>query len=231
MDAFPGFQQYVYQKNSDGEMEEVERYLVVANYAYVVSAFSQTPYQVWMRLADGKSYKDALRALDAEDINIVHYDSLDKDIKEMQESPLVLITNGLFSLSFIIAIILCMVGFLIYWITSIKQRELLFGIYRAMGMSMREINKMLINEQIFSSVLASLAGYGVGAAATILFVKLVAVVYLPEAHNIAISIAVDPYDLIKLTAVVIFMFIVCFIVIRTILKKMNITQALKLGED
>ena len=154
-----------------------------------------------------------------------------QDIKEMQESPLVLITNGLFSLSFIIAIILCMVGFLIYWITSIKQRELLFGIYRAMGMSMHEINKMLINEQIFSSVLASLAGYGVGAAATILFVKLVAVVYLPEAHNIAISIAVDPYDLIKLTAVVIFMFIVCFIVIRTILKKMNITQALKLGED
>ena len=97
--------------------------------------------------------------------------------------------------------------------------------------SVHEINKMLINEQIFSSVLASLAGYGVGVAATILFVKLVAVVYLPEAHNIAISIAVDPYDLIKLTAVVIFMFIVCFIVIRTILKKMNITQALKLGED
>ena len=166
-----------------------------------------------------------------EDVNIVQYESVDKDVSEMQESPLVLITNGLFSLSFIIAIILCTVGFLIYWITSIKQRELLFGIYRAMGMSMLEINKMLINEQIFSSVLASLAGYGVGAAATTLFVKLVAVVYLPESHNIAISIAVDPYDIIKLTAVVVFMFVVCFVVIRTILKKMNITQALKLGED
>ena len=68
-------------------------------------------------------------------------------------------------------------------------------------------------------------------AATALFVKLVAVVYLPESHNIAISIAVDPYDIIKLTAVVVFMFVVCFVVIRTILKKMNITQALKLGED
>ena len=231
VDAFPGFQQYVYQKNADGEMEEVERYLVVANYAYVVSAFSQTPYQVWMRLAPKTSYTDVLSALKQEDINIVQYDSLKQDISEMQESPLVLITNGLFSLSFIIAIILCTVGFLIYWITSIKQRELLFGIYRAMGMSMREINKMLVNEQIFSSVLASLAGYGVGAAATVLFVKLVAIVYLPESHNIAISIAVDPYDIVKLTAVVVFMFIVCFIVIRTILKKMNITQALKLGED
>ena len=231
VDAFPGFQQYVYEKDSEGEMQEVERYLVVANYAYVVGAFSQTPYQVWMHLKDGVDYKDVLQALSDEDVNIVQYESLDKDVSEMQESPLVLITNGLFSLSFIIAIILCTVGFLIYWITSIKQRELLFGIYRAMGMSMREINKMLINEQIFSSVLASLAGYGVGAAATALFVKLVAVVYLPESHNIAISIAVDPYDIIKLTAVVVFMFVVCFVVIRTILKKMNITQALKLGED
>ena len=149
----------------------------------------------------------------------------------MLESPLVLITNGLFSLSFLVAVILCTVGFLIYWITSIKQRELLFGIYRAMGMSMKEINKMLINEQMFSSVLASLAGYGVGAAATALFVKLVAIVYLPESHNIAISIAVNPFDILKLTIVVVVMFVICFLVLRTILKKMNITQALKLGED
>ena len=147
------------------------------------------------------------------------------------DSSLVVITNGLFSLSFIVAVVLCLVGFLIYWITSIKQRELLFGIYRAMGMSMKEINKMLINEQIFSSVLASLAGYGVGALTTMLFVKLIAIVYLPETHNIPIALAVNPMDIIKLTAVVVVMFIACFIVIRTILKKMNITQALKLGED
>lgn len=231
VDAFPGFEQYVYEKNSDGEIEEVERYLVVANYAYVVGAFSQTPYQVWMRLNRGADYQDVLKALADQNISVTSYESLEKDIEEMQASPLVLITNGLFSLSFIIAIILCTVGFLIYWITSIRQRELLFGIYRAMGMSMREINKMLINEQLFSSVLASLAGYGVGAAATALFVKLVSIVYLPESHNIAISIVVNPYDIVKLTVVVVIMFIVCFIVIRTILKSMNITQALKLGED
>lgn len=231
VDAFPGFEQYVYQKNDKGEMEEIERYLVVANYAYVVGAFSLTPYQVWMRLKDGVSYTDVLDRLEADGVNIVQYESVDMNISEMQSSPLVLITNGLFSLSFIIAIILCTVGFLIYWITSIKQRELLFGIYRAMGMSMKEINKMLINEQIFSSVLASVAGYGVGVLATMLFVRLVAIVYLPESHNISIAIAADQYDIIKLTAVVVFMFVVCFIVIRTILKKMNITQALKLGED
>lgn len=231
VDAWPGFNQYTYEKNEDGEVEEIERYLVVANYAYVVGAFGQTPYQVWMKLKDGVDYQDVLKNLEEQDINIISYSSIDKDVLKMQESPLVLITNGLFSLTFIIAIILCTVGFLIYWITSIKQRELLFGIYRAMGMSMKEINKMLINEQMFSSVLASVAGYGVGAISTALFVKLVAIVYLPEAHSIDISIVVNPFDIVKLTIVVLLMFIICFIVIRTILKKMNITQALKLGED
>ncbi|MGN0393898.1 MAG: FtsX-like permease family protein [Coprococcus sp.] len=231
VDAWPGFDQFTYKKDSDGNVEETERYLVVANYAYVVGAFGQTPYQVWMNVSDGVDYQDVIKYLEDQDIKLTSYTSLDNNITKMQESPLVLITNGLFSLTFIIAVILCTVGFLIYWITSIKQRELLFGIYRAMGMSMKEINKMLINEQMFSSVLASIAGYGVGALATILFVKLVAVVYLPEAHNIAISIVVNPFDIVKLTIVVLLMFIVCFVVLRTILKKMNITQALKLGED
>lgn len=231
VDAWPGFEQYVYVKNDAGKTVEKERYLIVANYSYVVGAFGQTPYEVWVRCSDNRDYQDVLDYLAENEIQVSGYRSAYEDMIEMQESPMVLITNGLFSLTFMIAIILCTIGFLLYWITSIKQRELLFGIYRAMGMSMKEINKMLINEQIFSSVLASLAGYGVGVLTTMLFVKLVAVVYLPEAHNIALSIVVNIFDVVKLTIAVVLMFIVCFIVIRTILKKMNITQALKLGED
>lgn len=231
VDAWPGFEQYVYEKNEAGETVEKERYLVVANYSYVVGAFGQTPYEVWFKCDKNQDYQDVLDRLTDAAIRVSDYNSVDENILEMQESPLVLITNGLFSLTFMIAIILCTIGFLIYWITSIKQRELLFGIYRAMGMSMKEINKMLINEQIFSSVLASLSGYGVGVLTTMLFVKLVAVVYLPETHNIPISIVVNMFDVVKLTMAVLLMFIICFIVIRTILKKMNITQALKLGED
>jgi putative ABC transport system permease protein len=230
-DAFPGFQQYSYELDEDGNTVEVEKYLVVANYAYIVSAFTQTPYQVWFNLNSSDDGQKILDYLEEQDIDITEYQSKTESISEMQEKPMVLITNGLFSLSFIIAIVLCTIGFLIYWITSIKQRELLFGIYRAMGMSMREINKMLINEQIFGSFLASIAGYGVGALSVALFVKLIAIVYLPESHNLAIVLAVNPFDIIKLTIVVVVMFIICFVVIRTILKRMNITQALKLGED
>lgn len=230
-DAFPGFEQYTYSMDDEGNTVETEKYLVVANYAYMVSAFGQTPYQVWVDMEDESEYGEVMDYLTENDVSIESHMVISEEVADMQQSPMVLITNGLFSLSFIISIVLCLVGFLIYWITSIKQRELLFGIYRAMGMSMKEINKMLVNEHVFSSFLASLSGYGVGALATCLFVKLIAIVYLPESHNIAIALTVNVFDIIKLTVVIIAMFIICFAVIRTILKKMNITQALKLGED
>ena len=107
----------------------------------------------------------------------------------------------------------------------------MFGIYRAMGMNMGEINQMLMNEQIFSSFLAVLGGAGVGILSSTLFVKLVAIVYLPEKHNIALEIFSNGWDMLRLFIVVVVMFVVCLIVLRTILKNMKIAQALKLGED
>ena len=112
-----------------------------------------------------------------------------------------------------------------------KNRELLFGIYRAMGMPMRDIQGMLFNEQIFGSLLPILAGGGAGALGTLLFAKLIALIYLPEKHNIAIRIFVYGLDIAKLFAVVLLVVIVCFFVIRKLLAGMKIAEALKLGED
>ena len=157
--------------------------------------------------------------------------SVSESMEEMLNSPIIQITNGMYTLSFLIAVILCLAGFLIYWITSIKQRELLFGIYRAMGMNMKEINQMLINEQVFSSLFAVVGGAATGVLATVLFIKLVAVVYLPEAHNIAVEIYSNGWDMVRLFLVVAAMFVICLAVLRSILKNMKIAQALKLGED
>lgn len=141
------------------------------------------------------------------------------------------ITNGMFTMSFLISLLICSAGFLIYWIMSMKNRELLFGIYRAMGMPMRDIQGMLFNEQIFGSLLPILAGGGAGALGTLLFAKLIALIYLPEKHNIAIRIFVYGLDIAKLFAVVLLVVIVCFFVIRKLLAGMKIAEALKLGED
>lgn len=152
-------------------------------------------------------------------------------IDENKNSATVQITNGMFTLSFILSLIVCSVGFLLYWVMTLKQRELQFGIYRAMGMRMREVKAMLLNEQIFLSFLPLLAGAGIGIAATAMFVRLISIIYLPQKHNIGVNVYIYPSDMLELAGVLFVAIAVCYVVISRLLKSMKIAQALRLGED
>jgi putative ABC transport system permease protein len=56
-----------------------------------------------------------------------------------KNDPVLQGTNGVLTVGFIIILLVCMTGFLIYWILSIRSRVLQFGIFRAMGLSMKSI--------------------------------------------------------------------------------------------
>ena len=226
VEAWPGYEPYYYE---DGE--EKQRHLVVGNYATIVKAYKISPYEIWMKTSEGVTAVDIYNSLLDKGVELEYISSIQTDVERMKDTPLIQITNGMFTLCFIIALILCAVGFMIYWITSIRQRELLFGIYRAMGMSVKDVNKMLINEHVFSTFLSVITGGLVGMVATLVFVGLYGVVYLPKKHVMDIYIYYEAADIIKLALVIVIMIFVCFIVIRRIIKAMNITQALKLGEE
>lgn len=226
VDAWPGYDQYYYE---DGKLKE--RYLIVANYTDVNKSFDLAPYEIWCKLSEGTTSDDVYAKLSSSGVQLTDFSSVSDDISEMKNSPQIQITNGMFTLGFIIALVLCGVGFLIYWISSIRQRELLFGVYRAMGMSVADISHMLINEHIFSTLFAVIAGGGVGMTATFLFIGLFGAVYLPEKHNLDIYIYFESGDIFKLFAAIAIMIIICMFILRRLVSSMNVTQALKLGEE
>ena len=219
--GFPGYERYTYETDAEGNVTEQEKYLIVANYATVVEKFGMTPYSVWMNLSKGKTVDDIYKNLT----------SAQQLIDENKNSATVQITNGMFTLSFILSLIVCSVGFLLYWVMTLKQRELQFGIYRAMGMRMREVKAMLLNEQIFLSFLPLIAGAGIGITATAMFVRLISIIYLPQKHNIGVNVYIYPSDMLELTGVLFVAVAVCYVVISRLLKSMKIAQALRLGED
>ncbi len=250
--GFPGYERYTYEADADGNVTEHERYLIVANYATVVEKFGMTPYSVWMNLSKGKTVDDIVGYLDGENSensdstadNLTdtqsekvqseiyrNITSAQQLIDENKNSATVQITNGMFTLSFILSLIVCSVGFLLYWVMTLKQRELQFGIYRAMGMRMREVKEMLLNEQIFLSFLPLLAGAGIGITATAMFVRLISIIYLPQKHNIGVNVYIYQSDMLELTGVLFVAVAVCYVVISRLLKSMKIAQALRLGED
>lgn len=231
VDAFPGYERFQYVKEEDGSLSLWENYLIIANYATVADRFGLTPYSVWMNKAPGVSDADIAAFLEETNTNVTEWTSVAEQVTNSRNSAMIQVTNGMFTMSFLISILICSVGFLIYWIMSIKNRELLFGVYRAMGMPMRQINRMLLNEQIFGSLLPILAGGGAGILGTVLFAKLIALVYLPEEHNIPLHIVEYSSDLLKLFAVILLVVLICFFVIRRILAGMKIAEALKMGEE
>lgn len=231
VDAFPGYERFCYVEKEDGSMELKEQYLMVVNYATVVDSYGLTPYSVWIKKGAGVTDADVKESLEQAGIQITEWTSAAEQVTKSRNSAMIQVTNGMFTMNFLISLLVCSVGFLIYWIMSMKNRELLFGVYRAMGMSMRQINKMLLNEQIFGSFLPILAGGGAGAVGTLLFAELIVLVYLPQEHNMELSVVGYGSDMIHLFAVILLVVLACFLLIRRILAGMKIAEALKLGED
>jgi len=226
VENWPGFTRFDYS-----EGVEQEQYLAVFNYTTLVQRFHIFPYEVWIKLANGVDYTEGYKYIEDGEVPLEYMRAIDEDKAKLQTDCILQITNGLFTLSFIIAVILCSIGFLIYWIASISQRQLLFGIYRAMGLSVKEINGMLANEHFFSTFLSVLSGALVGSLASLLFTKLFALIYLPKRHNVALYIDYLMVDYIKLAVVIVVMIAVCLVCLRQLVNRMDISKSLKLGED
>lgn len=216
-----------YDKNSAGEYRD----FVILNYDYMSIMTITEPYEVWLDLDD-----DA-------DIAALYQDVVDKGIVATRldvASQLIILSktdavlqgvNGALTLGFITIMAMCFIGFLIYWILSIKERTLQFGILRAMGMSFKEIISMIIYEQILVSGVSIFLSIIIGGIASDIFVPLFQVLYNVTDQVPPFRVVSQRSDYYKLYAIVLVMLLVGFIVIARLIKQININKALKLGED
>ena len=81
---------------------------------------------------------------------------------------------------------------------------------------------------LFSGILA---GAFSGFITTIFYIRIFSTVYLPQRHNVPVGIYTDVWDFLRLGIILIITFAVCFAIIRRIVKKLKITEVIKLGED
>ncbi len=233
VDAWPGYEDSVLSEGKDGKETYTDNYLVVANYDTAhrtYSTFSSPePYQIWIDAKDGTEFFYDF----AEKNNLVYTTFKDSvyETDEMKEQPFFQVTSGMLTLAFLVILVLSLIGFLIYWVTSIKSRELLFGIYRAMGLSMKEIIQMLVYEHLFGSVIPIIYGVLAGILSAHMFVPLIQLAYSPKHSTLDTIVITSARDMLGLGVCVALMLVICFAVIGRLLSRMKIAQALKLGED
>ena len=229
VDYFPGYVKEIHSLNEEDKLVMKENYLVVANLAQVQQNFGMRPYQVWMKTKGSSQF--IYDYAKENNITFTTFEDVQAKLVEVKNDALFQGTNGILTMSFIVILILCCTGFLIYWILSIRQRELLFGVFRAMGMTRREVIQMLINEQIFSSGVSILIGTVIGLLASKMFVPLVQIFYASTEQAIPLEVVNQTLDMVRLFSIIGIVIVVCMVVLGKLISKINISQALKLGED
>lgn len=236
---WPSYQPTTSQEYSDGQIIVTDNYLIVAHLSTVQSSFGLAPYDVWLR-TDGESqflYDFAEAAADPEGDSVssgrVFTRFVDTNAEQvaLNQDPVLQGTNGLLTISYLVVLILCAVGFLIYWILSIRSRTLLFGIFRAMGLRFRELIVMLVHEQLCVTLPALLAGTGIGYVAARLYVPLIMIAYGSRSQVIPLRIQYAGLDFARTLLIVGFTIVLCLLALAWQIRRINIAQALKLGED
>ena len=228
---WPGYNPQTISMKSDGTAEMTENLLVIANISYLQQKFGVTPYEVWVDLEDNANSDGVYQWIADNDVHVKKFVDKQVELKKVTEDPLLQGTNGVLTMGFIVTIILCAVGYLIYWIMSIRSREMLFGVLRACGMHKGELFHLLINEQIFSGLLSILAGIGIGHLTSSMFVPILQTAYAAANQVLPMKLITDKGDLIRLYGVVGAVMALCLFILIMIVFKLNVTKALKLGEE
>jgi putative ABC transport system permease protein len=124
-----------------------------------------------------------------------------------------------------------MVGFLIFWILSIKGRQLQFGILRSIGLSKTKVIGMLVWDQLLISGAAIGIGVVIGKLVAALYVPVLQITSSASEQLPPFLISIFPSDYAKIFAVVAFIVVSGLLVLTTIVSRLNINQTLKMGED
>jgi putative ABC transport system permease protein len=213
-----------------GEIVQEMRYLAVANLGHLQSLIGTRPYEVWMR-TNTQSHRFIHDFINENDVRISSFYDTNRTLSEILLDPIVQSTNGLLTIGFIMTMLVCFVGFLIYWILSIRERLLQFGVFRAMGMGLRGILAILISEQMLITLSALIIGGLVGELASQLFIPMLQLSYAAADQVIPMLVATETMDFILIYSMLGFMLVLCTVVLVRFALRINVTQVLKLGED
>lgn len=229
VEYWPGYNSVQLTVNADGSETEGDRFMIVANLSKIQAVDGVLPYYVWLDVKG--STQPVYDFIGDNKMKLDYFTDSYADILSLKNEPVIQGTNGILTVSFIVVLLLCGVGFLIFWVLSIRSRALQFGIFRAMGMSMKEILIMLFGEQLFITGSSLIAGVLIGLAGSYLYIPLIQIAYGSADSVIPLSIEPAVSDLVKIFVVVAIIIGVCMVVLGNIIKDIKISQALKLGED
>ena len=230
VERWPSFSERVRVLDEGGAYVFKDRFLLVSNLGRIHANWGIYPYQVWMR-TNTPSNRFFYEFAEEMELTLIHFEDAKAQVVSSRNDPILQGTNGVLTAGFIFTFLASFTGYLIYWTLSIKSRVLQFGVFRAMGMTKRDLIRLLINEQILISFSAIAIGTLVGSIAARLFVPMIQMAYSPALQPIPFMVVTDSRDYWNIFGMIGLMMVLCLVILGVLSSKVNMAGALKLGED
>ncbi|HBP37596.1 MAG TPA: hypothetical protein DD640_02425 [Clostridiales bacterium] len=227
VDYWPGFQPQSIDRN--GNLKP--NYLIVASLDFVLTQTTIQPYEVWLKRSAGANDATIYQAIEDARISITSIQSANQMITAAKNDPQLQGTNGALTLGFIVSMLVCAIGFLIYWIMAVQSRVLQFGVFRAMGLGKGSVIGMLLCEQGLVSGIAILFGIFLGNLCSLLYVPLFQLVYRSIDQPLPFRVIAVAADSQKIYVILGILLLLCCAVLIRLILRIRIDQAVKLGEE
>jgi len=206
-------------------------YFVVMNYTYVDDTLPLQPYEIWMKKQANITDTEINEQIVEKKLKVERIDYSSQQIIAKKNAPMLLGTNGILTMCFIITMLIATVGFIIFWALSIRERSLKFGIFRAIGMPMSHVSLIMLCEQILVSGVAIVVGFVLGSVASQIFIPLLEIFYSSAEQVPVFRIVAEPSDYYKVLVITLVMVVSGLLVLARMVKSIKINQVIKLGED
>jgi putative ABC transport system permease protein len=205
--------------------------IVIANFDYIFSKMPVRPYEVWLKKKPETPNELIYKSMEESNIPIAEYKDLMLETYKAKNDIFLKGTNSVLNLGFLSIGAITVLGFLVYWLLSLKGRTLSFGIYRSLGISSKSITLILVLEQLLTLGASSLIGILAGKLSGEMFIPLIKRLWYENKYVIPAVNLQYAREYIQLGIVFVIVFMASFIVLANYIKRLKINQAIKLGED
>ncbi|MBI1296385.1 FtsX-like permease family protein [bacterium] len=204
--------------------------LLVGNLDYIFEQLGgEFPYDVLVK-TEATDFQQMARDLRAYDIQVVDWRSAREAIEVAQQQPERQGLFGVLSVGFLAAAILTVLGFLLYTLFSFRRRFIELGTLRAIGLSTFQMAALLAWELAFLVMVGIGIGTLLGVWMSDLFIPFLQVGTRAVDLTPPFIVGIVWPAIFRIYALFALLFVAALAVLISLLMRMKIFQAIKLGE-
>ena len=190
----------------------------------------QFPYDVWLEADEDVDHDRIVEDVRDLGMHVIRWEAPLLMIAEEETNPERQGLFGLLSVGFAAAALLTVLGFLLYALFSFRRRFIELGILRAVGLSSGQMIAFLAWELAFLILVGLGAGTGLGVWVSRLFIPYLQVGADASANIPPFAVEIAWPAVFRIYVLFGALFVVALGVLTTLLLRMKVFQAVKLGE-